>query len=91
MLSFDETSVASDWTYEKGSDIIYEPKNRLQCAMVRGLTTPWKQRVYYNFDTNMTKDILNDIIIKVEEAGLIVVAMVSDMGSTNLKLLQTQV
>lgn len=46
--------------------------------------------MYYNFDTNKTKDILNGIIIKAEEAGMTVVAMVSDMGSTNLKLLQTR-
>lgn len=89
VLSFDETSVACDWTYDKGTDTIHEPKQRLQCAMLRGLTSPWKQLVYYNFDTHMTKDILEEIIIKVEEAGLIVVAMVSDMGSSNLKLLRT--
>lgn len=86
VLSFDETSVASSWTYDKGTDNLCAPKSKLQCAMLRGLASPWKQLVYYNFDTDMTKDILFDIIVQVEEAGFLVVAMVSDMGPANVKL-----
>ena len=62
------------------------PTKNIQCVMLRGLTRAWKQIVYYNFDTNITKQILFDIIVKVEAAGFIVVAMVCDLGSTNVSL-----
>lgn len=86
VLSFDETSVSSEWSYDKAKDILYDPKERVQCAMLRGLVSPWKQLIYYDFDTAMSKVILHDIIVKVEAAGLIIVAMVHDLGPTNLSL-----
>lgn len=42
--------------------------------------------MYFNFDTDMNKNVLIDIIVKVEEGSFLVVAMVSDMGSENVKL-----
>lgn len=69
-----------------GNDILYNPKGKVQCVMLRGLVKAWKQLVYYQFDTDMTRDILCDVILKAEAAGFIVVAMVSDLGSTNIKL-----
>lgn len=86
VISFDETSLSQDWSYDMGTDTLYDPKSKLQCVMLRGLTMSWKQIVYYNFDTNMKKDILFDIIQKVEAAGFHLVAMVSDLGSTNVSL-----
>lgn len=55
-------------------------------SMSRGLTSKWKQQVYFKFDTDISKDILFDIIVPVEEAGFSVVAMVSDMGPMNVRL-----
>lgn len=89
VLSFDETSVAHEWTYDKGTDTLYGPKRYVQCAMLRGLTCGWKQIIYYDFDKPMTRKTLFDIITKSEEAGFIVVAMVHDLGPTNMKLWKT--
>lgn len=50
---------------------------------------PWKQLVFYDFDRNMTKEILFDIIEKIEATGYSVVGMVSDLGPTNVKLWKT--
>lgn len=86
VLSFDETSVSKEWTYDRANDTVYSPKRYVQCAMIRGLTSAWKQLIYYNFDTDMKKDILFDIIQNVEAAGFLVVAMVSDMGPCNMRL-----
>lgn len=86
VLSFDETSVSKEWTYDRPNDTLYSPKRFVQCAMIRGLTSAWKQLIYYSFDTDMTKDILFDIIQKVEAAGFLVVAMVNDMGPCNMRL-----
>lgn len=54
--------------------------------MLRGLISKWKQLLYYNFDTDMSKELILDIIMKVEAAGFLVVAMVCDMGPTNVRL-----
>lgn len=89
VLSFDETSVAREWTYDKGTDTLYGPKRRVQCAMLRGLTCGWKQVIYYDFDKAMTRKTLFNIITKSEEAGFIVVAMVHDLGPTNMQLWKT--
>lgn len=70
----------------KKNDIIMEPKHRVQCAMVRGITKAWKQLVYYDFDKAMTKDVLFDIILKLEAAGFVIVAIVSDLSSSNFNL-----
>lgn len=86
VVSFDETTIAQDWCYDMGSDTLYDPKHKVQCVMLRGLTAPWKQIIYYKFDTDMTRDILNDLILKVEAAGFIVIAMVNDLAPTNVRL-----
>lgn len=53
--------------------------------MLRGLTEAWKQFVYYDFDQDMTKD-LHEIIVKCEAAGFFIVAVVCDLGPTNVRL-----
>lgn len=86
VLSFDECSVTHVWSFDKKTDILIESKNRALCVMIRGLVKQWKQLVYYDFDCCLTKEILYDIIQKTEAAGFIVLAMVNDLGPTNIKL-----
>lgn len=86
VLSFDECSVAKEWSYDKATDTLYGPKKNVQCCMLRGLVGSWKQLVYYDFDRPMTKDLLFSIISHVEAAGFPVVATVNDMGSSNMAL-----
>jgi len=51
-----------------------------------GLIASWKQPVYYNYDTPMTKDILYTIISSLHSVGYHVIAIVSDMGPSNVGL-----
>lgn len=69
MTETDETSFNGEWTYDKATDRIYEPKRHLMCIMIRGLTARWKQLLYYDTDANLTEDVLFKIIEKVEAAG----------------------
>ena len=86
IMSFDECSVCMEWSYDKATDTLYKPKRKVQCVMIRGMVGAWKQLIYYDFDTNMTKKILFELILKVENAGYPVVAIVSDLGPSNISL-----
>lgn len=57
-----------------------------QVKFFLGLVASWKQPVYYNYDTQMTKQILTNIIGNLYEIGYNVVAIVSDMGPSNVGL-----
>lgn len=63
------------------------PHKTCQMVMVRGLLQNWKQPIYYKFDQPMTCPILNEIIVNLYNVGFFVVAMTSDMGPSNRKLL----
>lgn len=88
-LSFDECSVAKVWSYDKSSDRIYAPHKNVQCIMLRGLCAPWKQIIFYDFDCPLEKELLYSLICRVEDAGFPVVACVSDLGATNVRLWKT--
>ncbi|KAF0707287.1 Uncharacterized protein FWK35_00028172, partial [Aphis craccivora] len=74
VVSFDETYVSRRICFDKK----YE-------QMV-GLVASWKQPVYYSYDTPMTKQILTNIICNLYEIMYNVVAIVSDMGPSNVGL-----
>lgn len=71
---------------DKKEEQVVGPHNACQTAMIRGLIAPWKQTIYYAFDQPMTKEIVLDILKEVYNANFIVVAIVSDMGTGNVKL-----
>ena len=87
VFSFDECSIAKEYAYDKGTDTLYDPKSKVQCVMIRGLVSSWKQMIFYVFYCNMRTEIIFHIIISnVELARFPVVATVHDLGPTNLKL-----
>lgn len=42
ILSFDEWSVAHEWTYGKVTDTLLYPQNKARNIMILRLTKPWK-------------------------------------------------
>lgn len=54
------------------------------CA--RGLFGKWKQPIFFNFNFDMTVEILNTAIEKLYSVRFTTVAFVSDMGSKNRSL-----
>lgn len=47
--------------YHKGLDQVFGPNKEMQVIMVRGLISRFKQPIYVNFDTAMTKQILFEV------------------------------
>lgn len=62
------------------------PHSQMQTGMVRGLFSKFKQPIYIDFDTKMTKDLLNSIITHLHTIGFNVVGVVSDNGGGNVGL-----
>jgi Transposase protein len=50
----------------------------------RGLISPWKQIVYYNFDTTMNQSLLMSIIRLCESSHAYVRGIICDMGNSKL-------
>lgn len=40
ILSFDESSVYSEWSNDRATDMLCDSKDRVECAMMRGLVSP---------------------------------------------------
>ena len=86
VISLDEMSIASEWSYDKGKDILYKPHDKVQVVMLSGLVAKWKQPIYYGYDISDMHEILISLIKEAECAGYPVVAIVHDLGSSNLRL-----
>ena len=81
ILSFDEVDVKNVYQYDKRSNKIYGGVKKMQVVMARGLFSPWKQVIFYDFQANMTKELLDALIIKCEEHGLKVRGVAFDLGN----------
>jgi len=51
-----------------------------------GLLSNWKQPIFYNYDTAITKKLLYNIIEALHIHSFNVIAIVSDMGSSKVGL-----
>lgn len=86
VLSFDKVYLSNRIYIDKKQEQIVGPHNTCQTVIARGLISNWKQPVYFKFDQPMKKEILEDIISQLYIARFIVVAIVCDMGSSNVSL-----
>ena len=85
-LCFDEITLHKDIQMDQAQQMVYGPHDQAQTVMIRGLFKNFKQPVYYEFDKTMTKDILFDLIHRLEDIGLSVESVTSDMGAKNMSL-----
>lgn len=54
----------------------------------RGLFKKWKQPVFYNFDQDLTKEILFEIIVQLYNSGYTVFRMTCDLRPSNQNLIK---
>ena len=86
VLCFDEISVSSDITYDQRMDQILPSASKMQVCFARGLVRNFRIPIFADFDTPVTKELLTELITKVEEAGAEVIAEVNDMAPDNVGL-----
>lgn len=85
-LSFDEMSLSKQICFEQKYEQIVGPHSHVQVVMARGITSKWKQPIYYDYDKPMEKEALFEIIELLEKAGFKVFSITSDMGGENRAL-----
>lgn len=85
-LTFDEVYINSNLVYDTVEDQVLGPSNKTQVIMAQGLFGRWKNIVYYDYNKDVTKDILMEVITALSHAGFPVVAVNCDMGSENRTL-----
>lgn len=83
VINFDEMHIDNRMIYDVGMDQILGPHSKVQVVLLRGLVTKWKQPVFFDFDVGISISLLNEIICSVEDAGLFVTSIVSDLGGSN--------
>ncbi|CAL8074647.1 unnamed protein product [Orchesella dallaii] len=81
-ISYDEMSSDSRYILDPLNDNIVS-HSKVQLLMARGIYENWKQPLYYDFDTPMTPELLEKIIISLESAGFPVLSVTSDLGGEN--------
>jgi len=83
VIGFDEMSIDSKIDYDPNEDKVYGPKSNINCWFVRGLFSPWKQMIAYEFDETLSTEKFFELISHVEKCGLKVLACVNDLGGKN--------
>jgi len=86
VVTFDEVHISTEVCFDRADDRALGPHKKTQVIMTRGLFAPWKNPLYYAFDTNVTEQLIDEVLTALHEAGFSVVAITSDMGGDNRNL-----
>ena len=81
MLCFDEVDIKNKYEYDSRSKTVYGNSKKMQVVMARGLVGKWKQIIYFDFSTQMSKELIERIIIACEKKGLRIRGLTFDLGN----------
>lgn len=79
-------SVTKIYEYHKGNDEVLKPSSNVQVVMAHGLFSNWHQPIFFDFDTQLRKGTLINLIKRLHSVGFEVRAMTCDLGSGNQAL-----
>jgi Transposase protein len=88
-FSFDEMHLYQKTCHDQKLDQVIGPCKQVQVVNVRSVFGNWKNPIYYNFDTPMTKELYTTLVQKLHSAGFEVVANVCDSAAPNKKFFKT--
>ena len=83
-LVFDEMEVNRKVEYDSSLKQVFGPCKKIQVVVLRGLMTNWKETIYYQFDQNISLDVLNYLILQCEKRNIKIKAAVCDLGNKTL-------
>ena len=82
-LQFDETWIKKQAERDQNLDVVIGPYNQANTVIARSLNGNWSFPIYVCFDEAITVTRLFEIIVRLEEIGVLVHATVCDMGPKN--------
>lgn len=84
----DEMSIRKCYEYDKKNDTLHGPTSHVQVLMARGVFKSWRQPLYYDFDTKLSKSLIFSTIEELHRINYEVRVLVTDMGPDNQGLLK---
>ena len=84
VLSFDEMDIKKVYEYDNRNKQVYGPNKKLQVVIVRSLFSTWKETIYFQFDQNMTLDLILSLVAECEARGIQIRGLVCDLGNKTL-------
>ena len=81
MMMFDEMDIKNVYEYDAINRQVYGDVKKVQCVMVRGLYSAWKQVIFFDFDTSMDKNLITSLILKCEAIGIRIRGISFDLGN----------
>lgn len=81
VIVFDEMDLKEEYVFDPTTRKVFKAYKKAQTVIVRGLAKPWKQVIYYQYDQNMTKKLLLEIIEQCEKSNIKIRGVAFDMGN----------
>lgn len=85
-LTFDEVYISSNMVYDPVQERVLGPFNKTQVIMAQGIFGRWKNVVYFQYNEDVTPEILSSVIEELHKCGFPVMSVTCDMGSENRTL-----
>ena len=84
VLCFDEMEIKKCYEYDHRNKQVYGPHKKLQVVILRSLFSNYKETIYFEFDRNMTLDLIEKLVIESESRGLKIYGLSFDLGNKTL-------
>ena len=84
VLSFDEMDIKKVYEYDHRNKQVFGPNKKLQVVIVRSLFSNWKQTIFFDFDKNMTLDLITSLVLECESRGIQIRGLTFDLGNKTL-------
>ena len=85
VLMFDGMHLKNETKYSQSLGELIEGANEVEVVLLRGLFKNWKHICQFDFDKKMDIEDLKKIIINIQETGLIVKALIMDLGNHHIQ------
>lgn len=79
VLMADEMKVKELYEWDRGSDTLIKPPAQAQTLYVRGLAINWQQPIFVDYDTKLTKELIQEAVTRLQKIGYHVAAFVTDL------------
>uniref|UniRef100_T1GGK3 Transposable element P transposase n=1 Tax=Megaselia scalaris TaxID=36166 RepID=T1GGK3_MEGSC len=89
VLIADEMKVRECYEYDRATDTLIEPSATVQVVVVSGLFINWHQPIYFGFNTDLTIELIFDLMKELHNIDFEVRALNFDLGPKNRSIISS--